>query len=51
MQQVLSHYRLKVAYYTFPKKKIKILKYIKLKQQDVSSQVLNTAIDEKRHFT
>ena len=37
----------KVAYYSFPKEKIKILKSVKLKQQDVSSEVLVTAIDVK----
>ena len=31
---------IKGAYYSFLKKKIKILKYVKLKQQDVSSEVL-----------
>ena len=36
---------IKVAYYnSFPKKKIKILKPVKLKQQDVSSEVLVKAI-------
>ena len=42
---------LKVAYYSFPKKKIKILKSAKLKQQDVSSEVLVTASDVKCNFT
>ena len=37
-----------MAYRSFPKKKIKIfLKSMKLKQQDVSSEVLATAIDVK----
>ena len=40
-----------VAYYSFPKTKIKILKSVKLKQQDVSSEVLITAIDVKCNFT
>ena len=35
----------KVAHHSFPKKKIKILKSVKLKQQDVSSEVLLTPID------
>ena len=34
----------KVTYYSFPKKKIKILKSVELKQQDVSSEVLVTAL-------
>ena len=37
----------KAAYYSFPKKKINILKSVKLKQQDISPDVLVTAIDEK----
>ena len=41
----------KVAYYSFPKKKIKILKSVKLKQQDVSCDLLVTAIDVKCSFT
>ena len=44
-----------MAYYSFPKKKIKILKPVKLKQQDVSSEVLVTTIllinDVKCNFT
>ena len=36
---------LKVAYYSFPKKKNKTLKSVKFKQQDVSSEVLVTAFD------
>ena len=40
----------KVAYYSFPKKRIKILKSVKLKQQDVSSEVLVPAIDSKFSF-
>ena len=39
------------AYFSFLKKKIKILKSVKLKQQDVSSEVLVTAIDVKCNFT
>ena len=35
----------KVAYYSFPKKKIKVLESVKLKQREVSSKVLVTAID------
>ena len=35
----------KVAYYSFPKKKIKVLESVKLKQQEVSSEVSVTAID------
>ena len=42
---------LKVAYYSFPKKKIKVLESVKLKQQEVSSEVLVTAIDVKCNFT
>ena len=34
-----------MAYYSFPKKKIKFLKSVKFKQQDVSSEVLITAAD------
>ena len=30
----------KVAYYSFPKKKIKVLEYVKLKQQEVYPEVL-----------
>ena len=41
----------KVAYYSFPKKKIKIWKSVKLKQRDFSSEVLVTAIDVKGNFT
>ena len=41
----------KVAYYSFPKKKIKVLESVKLKQQEVSSEVLVTAIDVKCNFT
>ena len=38
----------KVSFYSLPKTKIKIfLKPVKLKQQDVSSEVLTTAIDVK----
>ena len=40
-----------MAYYGFVKEKIKILKCVKLKQQDVSSEVLVTAIDVKCNFT
>ena len=40
-----------MAYYSFPKEKINILKSVKLKQQDVSSEVLVTAIDVKCNFT
>jgi len=42
---------LKVAYYSFQKKKIKILKSVKLKQQLVSTEVLVTAVDVKHKFT
>ena len=41
----------KVAYYSFRKKKIKILKSVKLKQQDASSEVLVTTVDVKCNFT
>ena len=41
----------KVVYYSVPKKKIKVLKSVKLKQQDVCSEVLVTAIDVKCNFT
>ena len=44
-------YLLKVAYYSFPKKKIKVLEFVKLKQQKVFSEVLVTAIDVKFNFT
>ena len=37
-------------YYSFPKKKIKILISAKLKQQDVSSEVFVTAIDKICNF-
>ena len=37
--------------YIFLQKKFKILKYVKLKQQNVSSKVLVTAIDVKLNFT
>ena len=40
-----------VAHYSFAKKKIKILKSLKLKQQDVSSEILVTVIDVKCNFT
>ena len=40
-----------MAYYNFPKKKIKVLESVKLKQQEVSSEVLVTAIDVKCNFT
>ena len=50
-REVLKHDWLKVAYYSFPKKNIKILKSVTLKQQDVSSEVLVTAIDVKCNFT
>ena len=42
---------LKVAYYSYPKKNIKILKSVKLKHNDVSCEVLVTAIDVKCNFT
>ena len=42
--------RLKAPYHSFPKKKIKILKSVKLKEQDVSSEVLVTAIEVKCNF-
>ena len=41
----------KVAYYTFLEKKIKILKSVKLKLQDVSSEVLVSAVEVKCNFT
>ena len=40
-----------MAYYSVPKKKVKVLESVKLKQQDVSSEVLVTAIDVKCNFT
>ena len=40
-----------MAYYSFPKKKIKVLESVKLKQQEVSSELLVTAIDVKCNFT
>ena len=40
-----------VTYYSFPKKKIEILKSVKSKQQCVSSEVLVTTIDAKWSFT
>ena len=39
-----------LAYHSFLKKKIKILKSVKWKQRDVSSDVLVTAIDVKCNF-
>ena len=42
---------MKVAYFSFPNKKINILKSVKLKQQNISSEVLVTAIDVKCNFT
>ena len=39
-----------MAYYSFPKKKIKVFESVKLKQQEVSSEVLVTAIDVKCNF-
>ena len=42
---------LKVAYYSFPKKKIKVLESVELKEQEVSSELLVTAIDVKCNFT
>ena len=50
----LSSYReplFKVAFYCFPKQKIKILKSVKLKQQHASCELLVTAIDVKFNFT
>ena len=41
---------LKVAYYSFPETKIKILKSVKFKQQDVSFEVLVTAFYVKCNF-
>ena len=41
----------KVAYYSILMKEIRILKSVKLKQQDISSEVLVTAIDVKCNFT
>ena len=41
----------KGTYYSFPKTNIKILKSVKLEQQDVSSEVFVTAIDVKCSFT
>ena len=40
-----------MAYYSFPRKIIKILKSVKLKQQDVSSAVLVTSMDVKCNLT
>ena len=40
-----------MANYSFSKKKIKVLESVKLKQQEVSSEVLVTAIDAKCNFT
>ena len=40
-----------MAYYSFPKKKVKILKSVVLMEQDVSYEVLGTAIDVKCYFT
>ena len=40
-----------MAYYSFLKRNIKILKSVKLKEQDVSSKVLVTAIVVKCDFT
>ena len=51
MLEDTSTYSLKVAYYSFPEKKIKVLESVKLKQQEVSSEVLVTAIDVKCNFT
>ena len=39
-----------MAYYSFPKTKINILKSVKLKQQHVSFEVLVTAFDVKCNF-
>ena len=47
----IAHTQVKVVYYSFLREKIKILKSVKLKQQDVSSDVLVTAIDVKCNFT
>ena len=47
----LSNREFKVANYSFPKKKIKVLECVKLKQQEVSSEVLVTAIDVKGNFS
>ena len=41
----------KVTYYSLPKKKIKVLGSVEFKQQEVSSEVLVTAIDVKCNFT
>ena len=38
-----------MAYYGFPKKKIKILKSVKLKRQDVSSEVMQNVIFPKKN--
>ena len=40
-----------MAYNSFPKEKIKILKSVKLRQEDVSSEVLVTTIEVKCNFT
>ena len=41
-----------MANYSFPKKKIKVLESVKLnEQQEISSEVLVTAIDVKCNFT
>ena len=40
-----------MANYSFPKKKIKVLESVKLKQQEVSEEVIVTAIDVKCNFT
>ena len=47
----LRYHLIKVASYSFQEKKINILKSVKLKQQDVSSEVLVTAVDVKCNFT
>ena len=50
-RQKLIWTNFKVAYYSILMKEISILKSVKLKQQDISSEVLVTAIDVKCNFT
>ena len=44
-------YFVKVDYYSFPKKKITIFETCEINQQDVTSEVLVTAVDVKCNFT
>ena len=46
-----SFFLFEVAYNSFPKENVKILKSVKLKQKGVSSEVLVSAIDVKCNFT